>query len=291
MLPALTLTLLGAAGTAVGGLLVVMQPQMSYRTLGIFQGVAAGLMLSISFLDLLPEASEAIGAPTAQLWFYGGVALFALIVAAIPEPSTARIVSIARSTSGRHIPDISKIQAAVAPDDDTPDRDENSKQRRMSRRQVLVSGLVTALGIALHNFPEGMAVLLASNKSHAIGLSLAVAIALHNIPEGIAVALPVYFATGSRLQGFWYAFLSGLAEPLAVIVFGLVYPVQFSKSSIDMTLAGVGGVMAFLSLHELMPLSFKHAGQHTAALALFSGMVIMSINLYVLDQWLGVHDH
>lgn len=112
-----------------------------------------------------------------------------------------------------------------------------------------MSGLITALGIALHNFPEGVSVFLASLKSPMMGLNLAIAIAIHNIPEGaefvffvlfttfsgVAVALPVYFATKSRWTGFKYATLSGMAEPLAVVIMAALMPVSFIKCSTETT--------------------------------------------------------
>ena len=166
-----------------------------------------------------------------------------------------------------------------------PDADDIRK-----RREVLLSGLVTALGIALHNFPEGVAVYLASLKSHAVGASLAAAIALHNIPEGVAVALPVYFATGSRMQGLKYAVLSGLAEPLGVLVLAC-FTVDMNKGAVECMLAAVGGIMAFLAMHELLPLAIEHAGRKPAVLALFAGMAVMSANLYLLDHWIGQGTH
>lgn len=102
----------------------------------------------------------------------------------------------------------------------------SKKADKEHRKKVLFSGLMTALGITLHNFPEGVSIFLASMKSTAMGITLAVAIALHNVPEGVAVALPVYFATKSRWEGFKYAAVSGLAEPLAVIVLGAVINVR-----------------------------------------------------------------
>jgi ZIP family zinc transporter len=153
-----------------------------------------------------------------------------------------------------------------------------------------MSGLITAIGIALHNFPEGVAVFLASMKSHAVGASLAFAIALHNVPEGVAVALPVYFATGSRMRGFLYAAVSGLAEPLAVVVLALLFPSNLDKQLVEKLLAAVGGIMAFLALSELLPLALEHAGRQAAIISLFLGMAIMSANLFLLDHWMG-HDH
>lgn len=110
-----------------------------------------------------------------------------------------------------------------------------------------MSGVVTALGIALHNYPEGCAVYLASLKSEAVGLSLAVAIALHNIPEGCAVALPVYFATRSRWRGFQAACLSGLTEPLAVVVQGMLLHVRLSHDMVEVMLGAVAGIMVLIA--------------------------------------------
>jgi ZIP family zinc transporter len=141
------------------------------------------------------------------------------------------------------------------------------------------------------NFPEGVAVFLAAQKSHAIGVSLAVAIALHNIPEGVAVALPVYFATGSRARGFRMAALSGLAEPFAVVVLALFFPAALPKQLVDAMLAGVGGIMAFLAFHELLPLAIQHAGKNAAVGSLFAGLALMSANLHLLNTYVlqGMH--
>lgn len=123
------------------------------------------------------------------------------------------------------------------------------------------------------------------------GLSLAVAIGLHNVPEGVGVALPIYFATGSRWKGLQAAVLSGLAEPLAVILLGLFFPNEMNKHVIDCMLAGVGGIMAFLAFHELLPLAAQHAGKSLAVGCLFAGMALMSFNLHLLNTYVlaGLH--
>ncbi|KAG2448199.1 hypothetical protein HYH02_006784 [Chlamydomonas schloesseri] len=306
---------------------------MQFKRLGYLQGLAAGLMLCISMLDLMPAATEEVGFAAANTWFFVGVAFFAAVVHFIPEPSSEGLVlddsepatpTVAKSKkqdgdgmaagpgatdkgdkgtpagkkpikrAGESAAAAAKADgAAAAPAAHASGSGAVAERaaRREAKKRVLLSGLITAIGIALHNFPEGVAVFLASMKSHAVGASLAFAIALHNVPEGVAVALPVYFATGSRWRGFLYAATSGLAEPAAVVVLALFFPSQgLDKQLVEKLLAAVGGIMAFLSISELLPLAFEHAGRSAAVLALFAGMAIMSANLYILDHWLG-HDH
>ncbi|KAH9741222.1 zinc transporter zip11 [Citrus sinensis] len=191
VLVALGLSLVGGLSTSIGALFVVLNEAPNLKVLGLLQGFAAGLMLSISFLDLAHNAINSIGFLKGNLWFFSGVIFFAIVANFIPEPSLAQGSD------------------------------------------------------------------LTSKKGLRVGLNLAVAIALHNIPEGVAVALPVYFATQSKWQAFKLATLSGFAEPLGVIIV-------------------VGGVMAFLTLHEMLPLAFDYAGQKQAVKAVFVGMAFMS---------------
>ncbi|KAH9301706.1 hypothetical protein KI387_013289, partial [Taxus chinensis] len=237
-------------------LFVVLNPTPNLKMLGLLQGFASGLMLSISFMDLAHNAINSIGFLKGNLWFFGGVVVFALIVNFIPEPNL--------------VPSQSKVKSGK--NHGNEDKDPMKKHRK----QVLFSGIITAIGISLHNFPEGMAVFLGSIKGLRVGLNLALAIALHNIPEGVAVALPVYFATQSKWQAFKLATLSGLAEPLGVILVAYLFPSSLSPEILEGLLGSVGGVMAFLTLHEMLPLAFDYAGQKQAVKAVFIGMAVMS---------------
>ncbi|KQJ93859.2 hypothetical protein BRADI_3g07080v3 [Brachypodium distachyon] len=220
-------------------------------------------MLSISFLDLAHNALNSIGFLKANLWFFAGVLFFGFIVKFIPEPTFVPTDDVIRKKT----------------DDDGSGKDMMKKHRR----QVLFSGIITAVGISLHNFPEGIAVFLGSVKGLRVGINLAIAIALHNIPEGVAVALPLYFATKSKWQAFKYATLSGFAEPLGVVFVAVFFPSNLNPEILEGLLASVGGVMAFLTLHELLPLAFDYAGQKQAVKAVFVGMAIMSASLYFLE--------
>ncbi|XP_028099650.1 zinc transporter ZTP29 isoform X4 [Camellia sinensis] len=234
---ALALSLVGGFSTSLGALFVILNQAPNLKMLGLLQGFAAGLMLSISFFDLAHNAINSIGFLKGNLWFFAGVIFFAFVANFIPEPTLA------------------------------PISDEKNKKKngdgggkdimKKHRRQVLFSGIITAVGISLHNFPEGMAVFLGSMK-------------------GVAVALPVYFATQSKWQAFKLATLSGFAEPLGVIIVAFLFPSSLNPEILEGLLGSVGGVMAFLTLHEMLPLAFDYAGQKQAIKAVFFGMAFMS---------------
>ena len=267
---ALALTMVGGLSTALGGLVVVLQPTPNLKRLGILQGLAAGLMFTISFNDLMHNAINAIGFPRANLWFFGGVMMFAGIVTLIPEPELTASQNAAMDAAGKG-------------KKGSKEGKETAHMMRQRRKKVLMSGIVTAMGIGLHNFPEGIAVFLGSIKGLRVGVSLACAIALHNIPEGVAVALPVYFATESRWKAFQLAAFSGLAEPLGVVLVATLFPESMPHHILEGLLAGVGGIMAFLTLHEMVPLALEYAGRRQAIASVFIGMALMSVSLYLLE--------
>ncbi|KAG4973960.1 hypothetical protein JHK82_030866 [Glycine max] len=254
------LSSVGGFSTSIGALFVILSKAPSLKVLGLLQGFAAGLMLSISFFDLTHNALNSLGFLRGNLWFFAGVIFFAVVAKFIPEPTVAPPTSDEKKVGKQGNKDIMK--------------------RR--RRQVLISGVVTAIGISLHNFPEGMAVYLGSMKGIRVGLNLALAIALHNIPEGVAVALPVYFATQSKWEAFKLASLSGFAEPLGVVIVACLFPTSLNPEILEGILGSVGGVMAFLTLHEMLPLAFEYAGQKQSVKAVFCGMAFMSASLYFL---------
>ncbi|CAI8592262.1 unnamed protein product [Vicia faba] len=263
VLVALVLSLVGGLSTSLGALFVIINPAPNLKMLGLLQGFAAGLMLSISFFDLAHNAINSLGFLKGNLWFFAGVIFFAIIANFIPEPTLVPTSDVkTKKKKG----------------------DEGGKDiLKKHRQQVLFSGIITAVGISLHNFPEGMAVFLGSMKGLRVGVNLALAIALHNIPEGVAVALPVYFATQSKWQAFKLATLSGFAEPLGVIIVAYLFPSSLNPEILEGLLGSVGGVMAFLTLHEMLPLAFDYAGQKQSVKAVFFGMAFMSASLYFLS--------
>ena len=149
----------------------------------------------------------------------------------------------------------------------------------MHHDKLLRSGVLFALAIAIHNFPEGMAVFMSGLTNPATGISIAVAIAFHNIPEGITVSVPLYHATGSKKKAFVWSLLSGLAEPLGAIVCWLILTPFLSLQLMMFTFAAVAGIMVFISFDELLPLAEEYGEHHLVIYGLIGGMILMALTL------------
>lgn len=247
---ALLLTTLAGISTGIGGVLVVLQSSLSYPKLGIWQGAAAGFMLSVSAFDLLPEALEDISATHAFFSSITGALFFLFLKFLIPEPDLSQV---------------SELQETGID--------------KQNLKQVLLSGFLVAMGIAIHNFPEGIAVCFASLKGIRFGVPLAIAIGLHNIPEGMAVALPVYFATRSKYKAIQIAFLSGLAEPAGVVLVVFFAKYFLTETFVAYLLASVAGIMSCLSIVELVPQAWKYAGTKNGFFSIAGGFLLMTLLL------------
>ncbi len=156
--------------------------------------------------------------------------------------------------------------------------DAEAKKNHRLRR----AGVFTAIAIAIHNFPEGLATFTAALTDPTLGIAIAVAIAIHNIPEGIAVSVPIYYATGSRKKAFWLSFSSGLAEPFGALIgffllMSFMGPVMFG-----VLFASVAGIMVFISLDELLPAASEFGEHHLSIYGLVSGMAVMAISLLIM---------
>jgi len=143
-------------------------------------------------------------------------------------------------------------------------------------------GVITAIAIAIHNFPEGIATFFTGLDDTRFGIAVAIAVAIHNIPEGIAVSVPIYYSTGSRRKAFWFSLMSGLAEPLgAVVAYSLLMQVM-SPIMMQCILAAVAGIMVFISLDELLPAARQYGRNHLAILGIGLGMAIMAGSLIIM---------
>lgn len=255
---ALLLTALAGLSTGIGSAIAYFIRQPKYSYLAVMLGFSAGVMVYISFAELLKTAVADVGFATANIAFFAGIAFIATVDLLIPHNYEEERVEDTHPS-------------AVS-------------QKGSSQASVLMrAGVFTALGIAIHNFPEGLVTFSsAATGDVALGTVVAVAIAIHNIPEGMAVSVPIYYATGSRRKAFVYSFSSGLAEPVgALIGYAILLPFM-TPVVMSSLLAAVAGIMVYISLDELLPLAHRYGREHLVIAGIGAGMVVMAGSLFLL---------
>ncbi|NLM36902.1 MAG: zinc transporter ZupT [Firmicutes bacterium] len=259
LLFAFSLTLLAGLSTGIGSLLAFYTKQTNRKFLSATLGFSAGVMLYVSMIEIFAKARtslEAVYGPSRGLLvttvaFFGGIFLIAMIDKMVPDVENPHAMR-----------DVNEMEGPEAGDP-----------------SLLRMGLFSALAIAIHNFPEGLATFVSALQDPTLGISITVAIALHNIPEGIAVSVPVYYATENRRKAFCYSFLSGVSEPIgAIIGFFLLYNF-FTPALFGLIFAGVAGIMVYISLDELLPTAEKYGEHHIAIYGLILGMIVMAASL------------
>jgi ZIP family zinc transporter len=290
---ALGLTVFAGMATGIGSAIAFMAKRTNYRFLSIATGFSAGVMLYVSFVEIfykgVDSLVESFGDPMGHwinaLSFFGGMALIGLIDALIPHAENPHEIHSEYEIAPLHdpsapLPDAETLQMKEIATPDTP-TPQNHKLMRM--------GLFTALAIAIHNFPEGLATFLAALEDPSLGIPIAIAIALHNIPEGISVSVPIFYATGNRRKAFLYSALSGMAEPVGAIIayFAIRFFVGGEAGVIPpqvmgILFGGVAGIMVYISLDELMPTSRAYGKGHDSLLGRVGGMAVMAISLLLM---------
>lgn len=274
VLGALILTLIAGSATGIGGALVLFKKKISSNFLAGALGLSAGVMIFISLAELFPESQALIEGTVLQhgevfvlISFFAGMGLIMLIDFLVPEyenPHEASGLSLEART------------AAVG-----------VLERTGSEKALHRLGIMSALAIAIHNFPEGIATFIGAMNDPEMGAGITFAIAIHNIPEGIAVAIPIYYATKSKGKALLYATLSGLSEPVgAAICYGLtaIFGIELTGGSpaFPLVLAAVAGIMIYISLDELLPTAEKYGKHHVAIAGVIGGMAIMGISLLIM---------
>ena len=258
LLEAFLLTLLAGLSTGIGGAFVFFAKTIDRRLLCVSLGLSAGVMIYVSLVEILHESaamlSEVYGDKTGMLYamlsFFGGILLIAVIDKLIPCEENPH-----------------EMSCQVRP---------GAEDNRLKR-----TGLLTALTIAIHNFPEGMASFVSATQSMRLAIPIIVAIAIHNIPEGISIAMPIFYATGSRRIAMRYSLLAGLAEPLGALATYLVL-LPFMSPVLQGVLFGVvAGIMVFISLDELLPSAQLYGEHHLSMYGLVLGMAIMALSLWL----------
>lgn len=271
---ALILTLIAGSATGIGGALVLFKKKISSNFLAGALGLSAGVMIFISLAELFPEAQAMIAGTGMQhgeafvlIAFFVGMGIITLIDFTIPEyenPHEASGLSLDARTAAIGV------------------LDQTGNEKALHRL-----GLMSALAIAIHNFPEGIATFIGALNDPEMGAGITFAIAIHNIPEGIAVAIPIYYATKSKGKALLYATLSGLSEVLGALlclavtaVFGI--ELTGDSAAFPLILAAVAGIMIYISLDELLPTAEKYGKHHIAIAGVVGGMAIMGISLLII---------
>ncbi|GKY99516.1 hypothetical protein MPSEU_000905800 [Mayamaea pseudoterrestris] len=151
-------------------------------------------------------------------------------------------------------------------------------------KALLKMGINTALAIALHNFPEGLATFVATLSDPKVGGVLAVAIAIHNVPMGLCVALPVYYATGNKLKAFTWACLSAVSEPLAALLGWAVLANSFTPTMFGSLFGIVSGMLVIVAARELLPTAHRYdPNDKVATFSFMVGMFIMALSLNLFN--------
>lgn len=255
---ALTLTVLAGLSTGIGSAIAFFIRQPKYTYLSFLLGLSAGVMVYISFTELLGTAISDVGFLKANIAFLLGIAVFAAIDILIPHSYEEESAGDARlgTANGISAPSVSSLKRG---------------------------GIFIAIGIAIHNFPEGMITFAsAATGDVSLGVMIAVAVAIHNIPEGIAVSVPIYYATGSRGRAFTYSFLSGIAEPVGALIGYLLLMPFLTPDVLSTTLGVVAGIMVYISLDEILPMAHRYGREHLVILGVVVGMGIMALSLWLL---------
>lgn len=261
VLIALAVTLAAGLATALGSLLVIFARSPNPRLLAFGLAFAGGAMVYVSLTEIFTKSVTSftlaydprLGFTFATFAFLAGVLLIMAIDMLVPNPHDT-----------------------LAADD--------PMLREHNREYIRRVGLMTALAITVHNFPEGLATFFATLANPAVGLPLAFAIAIHNIPEGIAIAVPVYYATHNKTYAFGASLLSGLAEPVGALI-GFALLSQYLNEAVFGAVFGlIAGVMVFLAIDELLPAAKRYAQGHETVYGLVSGMGVLALSL-VLFKW------
>ena len=271
------LTLLAGMATAIGSVIAFSAKRTNYRFLSLATGFSAGVMLYVSFVEILFKGinslAEAYGDQSGPLARRGLLLRRDTVDRADRLPGAGGRESPRDAFGGRRAP----LHDPSAP---KPDRAE---------AKLLRMGLVTALAIGIHNFPEGLATFLAALQDPSLGVAIAIAIALHNIPEGISVSVPIYYATGSRRKAFIYSGLSGLAEPVgALIAYGAIRLFLGGDTAVvppqvmGVLFGLVAGIMVYISLDQLLPTSRAYGKGHDTLIGMVAGMLVMALSLLLM---------
>jgi ZIP family zinc transporter len=298
---AITLSLIAGLSTTIGSIIAIVIKKQNPRFISFIMGFSAGVMILVSFVELLQQSIEFNGIFVGILFFIIGMILMFIIDIRVShhyefeDKDYEQIVCQDKNPLATPIIESNpgSKQNRKRLFNNWHNRNRQRRRRKQQKLQQILlksngnprlykTSLLVAVGIFIHNFPEGIAVSVGTIKGVELGLLLAFAIALHNIPEGIAVSVPVYACTGNKKRAFMWSFLSGISEPIGAILTWLILAPFINEYILNAMLAVVAGLMVYISLDELLPISRSLAKEHFSIFGIISGIFVMAISLAIL---------
>lgn len=246
------LTTLAGLSTVLGAFLAFLVKTTCTKFLSFGLGLSAGVMIYLSFFELLKESNHLLTGDLNQN--YSGLVMIMFLVG-LGITGTIDMFTHSRLET-------------------------NCGTQCKNGQLLLKTGMFTAVIIAVHNFPEGIATFTTANTDMVFGLAMTIAIAIHNIPEGFCIALPIYYATKSKKKGILYALYAGLAEPVGALLTYLFLLPYINDRILGIMLAIVAGIMVYISFDELLPTAKKYGG-HVSLLGLVCGMFLIAFSLHL----------
>lgn len=240
------LTTIAGLSTLLGTIIIFINKKKSNKIIIGALSFAAGVMLTVSVTDLIPESIQLLS-KTFKIFPTIIIMLIFIIIGIIIS-----------TTIDKYIP-----------------------QKREG--ELYKIGIISMLAIIIHNIPEGIATFLSTENNLKLGLSLAIAIALHNIPEGISISVPIYYATGNKLKAFIYTLISGLSEPIGAIIAYFFLKDIVNDTIMGTIMAIIAGIMIQISCYELIPTSLKYKNKKLTTILLLIGMIFMLTNHIIFN--------
>lgn len=262
VLLSLGLTTIVGLSMGLGSLMSFFVKETNKRFLALSLSFSAGIMIYVSFMAILPEGMELIesyygdhNSFIALGGFFGGMLI------------TAIVEKLVHKFGGHY---------------HGHDHDDHAHDHEHEDGEHLSKlGLMSAVAIAIHNLPEGLAIFTAGLKDISVAIPIAAAVILHNIPLSIAISVPIFYSTGSKKKAFMYSLLVGLCQPLGAILGYLILSNFFNDLVFGILFSVVAGIMVFVSLDELLPSSQKHEDHHISVYGAIAGMAVMALSMSI----------
>lgn len=232
----LTIVVISILGPILGSLMgVLIKP--SERFIYNMLAFAGGVMLAISFLELIPESIY-----LSSIWLaIGGIISGSLLMFGID----------------RMIP---HIHPGIS--------------QRKQDKNLEKTAFYLFIGIFLHNFPEGMAIAIGAVSGVKVSITVALAIAIHNIPEGICTSAPYYQVSKKRLKSFLISSATAIPILMGFLFANQLYQ-YISTDFIGFIVGATAGLMIYITTDEIIPSSCCKTTDHKTIFSLILGVLFV----------------